>query len=120
MCLYGGFRVAFGRWASYYRRSRDRLTVLRYGRPSVHRFGRSRIVSAPPAARTDHGPFMARTPARPEGATFGAVGKDFPAAPYFLHTAGRSGQVRLARVCDARVRQDVHKRWLSAREGSFQ
>src|SRR5690242_13067794 len=27
---------------------------------------------------------MARTPARPEGATFGAVGKDLPAAPSFL------------------------------------
>src|SRR5436305_6018605 len=41
----------------------------------VHRFGRSRIVSAPPAARTDHGLFKARTPARPEGASFGAVGE---------------------------------------------
>src|SRR3954467_15310677 len=40
----------------------------------VHRFGRSRIVSAPPAARTDHGLFKARTPARPEGASFGAAG----------------------------------------------
>src|SRR3954451_5076518 len=40
----------------------------------VHRFGRSRIVSAPPAARTDHGLFQARTPARPEGASFGAAG----------------------------------------------
>jgi hypothetical protein len=38
-----------------------------------HRFGRSRIESAPPAARTvEPGPFMARTPARPVGANFGS------------------------------------------------
>src|SRR3954463_635605 len=55
----------------------------------VHRFGRSRIVSAPPAARTDHGLFKARTPARPEGASFGAVGKDLPAASFFLGAANR-------------------------------
>src|SRR2546430_2563079 len=40
----------------------------------THRFGRSRIESAPPAARTvEPGPFMARTPARPDGATWEAA-----------------------------------------------
>ena len=40
----------------------------------AHRFGRSRIESAPPAARTaEPGPFMARTPARPDGATWEAA-----------------------------------------------
>src|SRR5918992_6019220 len=38
---------------------------------TAHRFERSRIVSAPPAARTAYGPFMARTPARPDGARLG-------------------------------------------------
>src|SRR5436309_1309695 len=78
---------------------------------SVHRFERSRIVSAPPAARADHGLFKARTPARPEGASFGAVGIT-PAAPF----VGSSCQIRLAGIRNRRIGQNVHKSRFPARE----
>src|SRR4051812_505755 len=68
----------------------------------VHRFGRSRIVSAPPAARTDHGLFKARTPARPEGASFGAAGLITGGVVYLGDFSAR-GEARVAPARYARV-----------------
>src|SRR5437764_7203961 len=66
----------------------------------AHRFGRSRIVSAPPAARTANGPFKARTPARPDGAKLGSGRKDLRPLPLCGSLADPDAlrKIRLARV----------------------
>src|SRR5437763_11090064 len=47
---------------------RPRRRECTIGPVFAHRFGRSRKLSAPPAARTALWPLKARTPARPDGA----------------------------------------------------
>src|SRR3954451_15199197 len=77
----------------------------------IHRFERSRIVSAPPAARTAE----ALSRHVPLPVLMGPIWEPpalMPAVPFFVG----SGEIRPTRIHDRRVGEHVHQRRLSGRE----